>query len=302
MYPNLCLLKDRLYEDLNVPKISKESDVVFLCLPHGASAEVAKKFFDDKIKVIDLSADFRYKDIAVYEDTYKVTHPAKALNACAVYGLPELYKKDIAKADIVANPGCYTTTSILSLYPLLKDGLVGGDNIIIDAKSGVSGAGKKVELSYNFCEQNENFKAYSVTVHRHTSEIEQELSLAAGRRLKICFTPHLLPVNRGIFATIYCDLSPKISDAQIEQSYKKFYKNAPFVKINDSGIMPELKNVRGSNMCEIGFKADRRLSKLIICGVTDNLIKGASGQAVQNMNLMFGLDESCGLTFCGSYL
>lgn len=301
MYPNLTKLKDRLFEDLNIEEIVKDTDIVFTALPHAASAEICSVFYKAGIKVIDLSADFRYNSVSVYENTYKVTHPDKELLAKAVYGLPEIYKGKIKDAKIIGNPGCYTTCSILSIYPLLKERLIDINSIIIDAKSGVSGAGKKAETDLIFCEVNENFKAYGVTTHRHTSEIEQELSLAAKEDVKVSFTPHLLPVQRGIFATIYCNLKTANKD-NIAAAYKKYYENEPFVIVNTEGDLPQLKNVRNSNFIQIGYKIDTRLNRIIITGVIDNLIKGASGQAVQNMNIMFGLEETEGLSFNSRYI
>lgn len=301
MYPNLTALKDRFFEDLNTEEIIKDSDVVFTALPHAESAKVCSAFMKAGLKVIDLSADFRYNDYKVYEDTYKTVHPEKEILKQAVYGLPEIYKDKIKDAKVIGNPGCYTTCSILSVYPLIKENLIDANSIIIDAKSGVSGAGKKAETSMLFCEVNENFKAYAVTTHRHTSEIEQELSLAAKEDVKVSFTPHLLNVQRGIFATIYCNLKENINTENIETAYKKYYENEPFVVLRGENL-PELKNVRNSNFIQIGYKVDMRLNRIVIIGVLDNLIKGASGQAVQNMNLMFNLDETEGLMFNSRYI
>lgn len=302
VYPNLYAYKDTKFEDTDIERISSDSDVVFTAFPHAASAEICSKFYDKGVKVIDLSADFRYKDIAVYEKWYKVTHPAPNLNKLAVYGMPEIYRNDIKNAKIIGNPGCYTTCSILSLYPLIKEGLIDIDSIIIDAKSGTSGAGRKASTDLLYCEVNENFKAYGVTTHRHTSEIEQELSLAAGRELMLSFTPHLLPVQRGIFATIYCGIKGGADGAEIYSAYKKYYGGEPFVIINEEGILPEIKHVKHTNYISIGFKIDRRLNRLVIIGVIDNLTKGASGQAVQNMNIMFGIDETTGLKNLSKYI
>lgn len=302
IYPNLYLYKGIAFENMDIDKIASDSDVVFTALPHTASAEICGKFFNKGVKVIDLSADFRYKDIKVYEKWYKVTHPSPELNKSAVYGMPELYRDKIKNAKIIGNPGCYTTCSILSLYPLLKENLIDSSSIIIDAKSGTSGAGKKAETDNLFCEINENFKAYAITTHRHTSEIEQELSIAAGKEIMLSFTPHLLPIQRGILCTIYCNISSTVTAEEIYNAYEKYYKNEPFVIINKEGIIPEIKHVRNSNYISIGFKIDKRLNKIIIVGVIDNLVKGASGQAIQNMNIMFNLDETTGLKNMSKYL
>lgn len=301
MYPNLTALKGRFFEDLNYEEIIKDTDIVFTALPHVESAKICAQFLKANLKVIDLSADFRYNDYKVYEDTYKTTHPERELLSKAVYGLPEIYKDKIKNANIIGNPGCYTTCSILSLYPLIKENLIDINSIIIDAKSGTSGAGKKAENAFLFSEVNENFKAYSVTNHRHTSEIEQELSLAANKDIKVSFTPHLLPVQRGILATIYCNLNKSVNIEKINSAYKKYYKNEPFVILSEE-TLPELKNVKNSNYIQIGYKIDIRLNRIIIVGVLDNLIKGASGQAVQNMNIVFDLPETEGLMFNSRYI
>lgn len=302
IYPNLYTYKDYVFEDMDAEKIAGDSDVVFTALPHGASAEICGVFYNKGVKVIDLSADFRYRDLSVYEKWYKVTHPDPALNFKAVYGLPEIYREKIKKADIIGNPGCYTTCSILPLYPLLKEKLIDEKSIIIDAKSGTSGAGRKAEINNLFCEVNENFKAYSVTSHRHTSEIEQELSFAAGKEVMLSFTPHLLPLQRGILCTIYCNIQNAITAEEIYGAYAKYYANEPFVIVNKEGVLPEIKHVKNSNYISIGFKVDKRLNRLIIVSVIDNLTKGASGQAVQNMNLMFGIEETAGLKNLSKYI
>lgn len=302
LYPNLFNLKDIEFENLDIDKISADSDVVFTALPHAASASICEKFYEKGVKVIDLSADFRYKDLSVYEKWYNVKHPNPKMNKNAVYGLPEIYKNEIKNASIIGNPGCYTTCSILPLYPLLKDKIINPDTIIIDAKSGTSGAGRKAIIENTFCEVNENFKAYGITTHRHASEIEQELSIAAGKKIMLSFNPHLLPLQRGILATIYCDISDSITNEDIFNTYNKYYKNQPFVNINQEGILPELKHVKNSNYISIGYKIDKRLNKVIIVSVIDNLIKGASGQAVQNMNIMFNLDETTGLKNISRYI
>jgi N-acetyl-gamma-glutamyl-phosphate reductase len=299
VFPHLYGLGDTVFAEPDAEKIADGCDVVFTALPHTKSAELCGAFVRRGVKVIDLSADFRYRDVSVYEATYGVTHPARELSASAVYGLPELYRKEIAKAAIVANPGCYTTCSILPLYPLLAEGLIDPASVIIDAKSGASGAGRSADT---FCEINENFKAYAVAAHRHTSEIEQELSVAAGKKINVCFTPHLLPVQRGIFATMYAVPLKGAGSAEIASAYEKFYGGEYFIRVYPYGAFPELKHVRGTNFLAIGYKFDERNNRLILGAALDNLVKGASGQAVQNMNILFGLPETEGLAEVSRYI
>lgn len=270
-------------------KISKDSGLVFLCLPHAESAVWAKRYLDRGVKVIDLSADFRLKDPKSYEKWYKSPHPHPELLKRAVYGLPEIYRNKIRGAKLIANPGCYSTTSILTALPLIKKGWAKNGSVVIDAKSGVSGAGRKIESRYIFCETHENFFAYSVAGHRHLPEIEQEL------KTSVTFVPHLLPVNRGILATVYAKLSKKVSAAEIQAAYAEFYKGETFVNVLEEGKFPELKSVQNSNFCRIGVGLDPKGETAVLVGVTDNLGKGAAGQAVQNMNLVLGLKEETGL-------
>jgi N-acetyl-gamma-glutamyl-phosphate reductase len=291
---------DMVLQELDIEAMKEDSDVVFSCLPHGASASIISEIAKHDIKVIDLSGDFRYDDTRVYEAWYNTVHTNQGLNDQFVYGLSELYADKIAKANYVANTGCYTTCSILPLYPLLKAKAINTKGIIIDAKSGVSGAGRKESLPLSFCEQAANFKAYGVANHRHTSEIEQEVSKAAEQKIELSFTPHLLPVKRGILATIYCDLNDGVEKADIKKAYAK-YDDCDFIHVMEDGL-PELKHVVGSNNVIIGYQIDKRLNRLIIVSVLDNLIKGAAGQAIQNMNLMFGLDQTMGLNPIGWYL
>jgi len=287
-------LENIVFEKLSVDAVSANSDVVFLCLPHGKSAAAAEKFLRKKVKVIDLSADFRLHSAALYEKWYGVKHPCPGLLKDAIYGLPEINRKKISGADLVANPGCYATAITLGLMPLAKDLLKPG-SVIADAKSGVSGAGKKLEPMYHFCQANENFLAYSVDKHRHSPEIEQTLSILAGAKVSITFVPHLLPVNRGILATIYVDLRRKISPETLWKTYARFYEDEPFVVLLPDGNFPDIKSVQRSNFCRIGVRMDERHNRAVIVSAIDNLGKGASSQAVQNMNLMFHLDETCGL-------
>ncbi len=299
LYPSF-FSSDYALEELDCDAVAKDSDIVFTCLPHGTSAETVAQLIAKGIKVIDLSGDFRYNDISVYESWYKVKHAAPELLVESVYGMPELYRERIKHARLIGNPGCYTTCSILAVYPLLKCGLVEPSGIIIDAKSGVTGAGRSEKLTNSFCEVHESFKAYGVATHRHTSEIEQELGFAAGTEVAVSFTPHLMPVKRGILSTIY--LSPKagVVEADIAAAYA-VYKDEPFVQVT-GGRLPELKHVNGSNNCAIGFVLDKRVNRLIVVSCLDNLIKGAAGQAVQNMNLVCGFDETEGLNNTGWYL
>ncbi|HEY8423416.1 MAG TPA: N-acetyl-gamma-glutamyl-phosphate reductase [Clostridia bacterium] len=292
IYPNLTKLKHKTFDDVDIDQLS-QTDVVFSCLPHSSSAEICSKLYYKGVKVIDLSADFRYKDLNLYESVYKVKHPAPELLNSSVYGLPEIYRDKIKNANIIGNPGCYTTSAILPLYPLIKEGIVKNAGIIIDSKSGTSGAGKKAETDLIFSEVNESFKAYAVTTHRHTSEIEEVLSLNTQSDVKVCFTPHLLPITRGILSTIYAPLNKTAAMDDIYQVYARYYQDEPFVKITSE--LPQIKWVTNTNNIFIGFRIDVKNNTLIIISVLDNLIKGASGQAVQNMNIMFGLPENTGL-------
>lgn len=286
---------------LDIKKIATDSDVVFCALPHGLSADVCSELLEYDVKVIDISGDLRYDDANIYETWYNIKHRHIDIMKRAVYGLCEIYEDKIAKAQIVANPGCYTTCSIIALYPLLKDGLIDNQGIIIDAKSGVTGAGRNAKTNLLFSEVDENIKAYGLTNHRHTSEIEQELSKACNDEVIISFTPHLIPVKRGILATCYCQLKNNITNADIENSFKKYYEKYPFVNFKGENI-PETKMVCGSNRVDIGYKIDKRLNRIIVICVLDNLIKGAGGSAIQNMNIMFNLNQTTGLDINGLYL
>ena len=302
LYPALsAYYGDTEYVAPDAKECAKSCDVAFTCLPHAASAAFGAELIENGVKVIDLSADFRYDDIKLYEKTYGVTHPAEKLNAEAVYGITEINREKIKNARIVGNAGCYTTSSILPLYPLIKENAISENGIIIDAKSGVTGAGRKADVAYNFCETDENFKAYAVTTHRHTSEIEEKLSVN-GKKVALSFTPHLLPVKRGILSTIYTDPKSGVSGADVAKIYETYYGKEKFVEVLPEGSLPELNRVVGSNMCKIGYKLDKRLNKLIIISCIDNLINGASGQALQNMNVMFCIDESEGLPMCANHL
>ncbi len=270
-------------------------DVVFLAVPHGAAMDIAAELLKNGQRVIDLGADFRFRDYQVYESWYKHSHSQRELTNTAVYGLPELYRKEIRTARVIGNPGCYPTSIILGLYPLIKKDIIDLSRIIADSKSGVSGAGRKSESSYNFSELFGNFKAYSLPAHRHTPEIEQELSLIAGEEVKISFTPHLLPVARGILSTLHLSLKQTITTTEVEDIFAETYQGEPFIKLIKAPSLPELKGVVGTNCCHISVRVDERTKQLIVVTVIDNMVKGAAGQAVQNMNLMCKFPETMGL-------
>lgn len=293
-------VEKRLLSQEEAEKKLDKIDVLFLALPHGLSEKITKSALDLGVKVIDLGADFRLDDSALYEKWYKVTHEFPEINKEAVYGLPELYREKIKTSRVIASPGCYPTSAILGIAPLLKNNLVKIDNIIIDSKSGVSGAGRGLKVDSLFTEVNENFKAYNLFHHRHTPEIEQELSKLAKERSSVLFTPHLIPINRGILSTIYLDLKVEMGEEEIYKLYEEFYKNEYFVRVNRK--LPEIKNVKNSNICEIGMRVDPEKKKIIVVSVIDNLIKGAGGQAVQSMNLLLGFDETEGLDYLSMYL
>lgn len=306
IYENFMKITDLECLDLTssgagIEKIAEEADVIFIALPHGIASKQINQSILNKCKVIDLGADFRLKDKEIYEKWYDVKHESAELLEKAVYGLCELHRDKIKGASLIANPGCYTTCSILSLAPLLKEGLIDTDSIIIDAKSGVTGAGRSLNLGTAYCETNESIKAYKIASHRHTPEIEQELSLAAGKDVVLSFTPHLIPMNRGILATIYAKLAANVTYAQVKSAYEKHYKNEFFIRLKDSDIFPETKWVKGSNFVDIGFKIDERTNNIIVIGAIDNLIKGAAGQAVQNMNIIFNFDERTALDSAGFF-
>lgn len=301
VYGNFAHVLDMKCTELDLDEVAM-CDVAFTALPHGASKDVIPSLIEKGIKVIDLSGDFRYDDIKVYEEWYGQEHSSPELLEEAVYGLCELYRDKVKSARLIGNPGCYTTCSILGAYPILKSGLGKSENIIVDAKSGVTGAGRGLGLAYHFCECTENTKAYKVATHRHTSEIEQELSKAAGENVMISFTPHLIPQKRGILATIYVNLTKPCTTEELVNIYKEFYKDEYFVRVKDAGKLPETKHVAGSNFVDIGVVVDERLNRAVIVSALDNIYKGAAGQAVQNMNLMFGLDEKTGIDNAGFYL
>jgi N-acetyl-gamma-glutamyl-phosphate reductase, common form len=294
VYPHFENLNLKV-EALDAKKIALSCDVVFLALPHAVAFEVVPMLLDEGVKVIDLSADFRINNPEVYESWYNVKHTAKDYIEKAVYGLCELNEEKIKKAKLIANPGCYPTTIILGCAPAIKNGIVDLSGMIIDAKSGISGAGRKPTQEY-FEKEHPNFRAYKIGGgHRHIPEIEQELALLCGESVTAIFTPHIMPVERGMLSTIYVKLKKKVTTAEVIAAYKEFYAGKPFVKVLDEGVLPGIKNAVNTNNCEIGLKVDDRTNTLIIVSVIDNLVKGASGQAVQNMNIVFGMPETAGL-------
>jgi N-acetyl-gamma-glutamyl-phosphate reductase len=295
LFPGLHKYQSLVYEPLRKEEILKKADLFLMALPHAESQEAVDFFHRQGKKVIDLSADYRLRDAGVYEDWYKTPHRFRKTLRKAVYGLPEIYRNKIAKATLIANPGCYPTGAILGLLPALKKRIIDAASIIIDSKSGTSGAGRKSDVAFSFCEVNEGFKAYAIGSHRHTPEIEQELSAACGSPVTVDFTPHLLPLDRGILTTIYAPAAKENTTEGLVKAYEEFYKMEPFVRVLKSGRYPNIKNVRGTNYCEIGLKMNERTGTVIIVTAIDNLVKGASGQAVHNMNIMMGLEEKTGL-------
>ncbi|PKN41508.1 MAG: N-acetyl-gamma-glutamyl-phosphate reductase [Deltaproteobacteria bacterium HGW-Deltaproteobacteria-18] len=277
--------------------LAANCDLVFLAVPHCTAMEMAAELRGLGARVVDLSADFRLRDHEVYESWYQVPHTRTALLTEAVYGLPELYAARIAGAGLVANPGCYPTSAILALYPALAAGLISPEDLVIDSKSGTTGAGRKAGVGTLFCEVSDTFRAYNLTKHRHTPEIEQELSLAAGREIRLSFNTHLLPINRGILTTAYAKLSPGADLEQIRACYQEFYAGKRWVRLLPQGSLPETRWVRGTNFCDLGLVTDPRTDRLIVVSAIDNLCRGASGQAVANANLMLGLEEGVGLPF-----
>lgn len=294
VFPQFVGLTDLRFTNAPPEEVAGTVDFVFLALPHGTSMKFAPVFSRAGKKMIDLSADFRLRDIASYEQWYG-KHSSWNLTDEAVYGLPEVYRDAIRKTRFVAAPGCYPTSAILGLAPIVKEHVVDTSSIIVDAKSGVSGAGREPQITNLFCEVNEGFKAYKIGQHRHTPEMEQELSLLAGHEVRISFTPHLLPLNRGILSTIYANLRRDVTTTELIDLYRTFYGSERFVRIYKEGMFPNISSVRGSNYCDIGIAIDKRTKRVIIVSAIDNLIKGASGSAVQSMNIMCGFPEEAGL-------
>lgn len=297
VYRNMFKLVDAKCMDDNMDQLTNEVDVIFTATPQGLCASLVNDEILSKVKIIDLSADFRLKDVDIYEKWYKLEHKAPQYIDEAVYGLCEINRDKVNKdTRIIANPGCYTTTSILTLYPLVKEGIINPDTIIIDAKSGTSGAGRGAKVANLFCEVNESMKAYGVGTHRHTPEIEEQLGYACGRDdLKLIFTPHLVPMNRGILVTAYANLAKDVTYEDVKAAYDKYYDKEYFVRVLPKDVCPETRWVEGSNFVDIGFKIEPRTNRIIAMGALDNLVKGAAGQAVQNMNLLFGFEENEGL-------
>ena len=288
------IVEDKCLDD-NMEELAEKADVVFTATPQGLCSSLVSEEVLSKTKIIDLSADFRIKDVNRYEEWYGLKHQSPEFIAEAVYGLCEINREDIKKARLIANPGCYPTCSALSIYPMAKEGLIDMNSIIIDAKSGTSGAGRGAKVNNLYCEVNENIKAYGVATHRHTPEIEDQLSYASGEKVVLNFTPHLVPMNRGILVTAYADLKKDVSYEEIREIYDSYYKEEKFVRVLEKDVCPETRWVDGSNYVDVNFKIDQRTGRIIMMGAMDNLVKGAAGQAVQNMNLMFGLDEAEGL-------
>ncbi|MBY6277083.1 N-acetyl-gamma-glutamyl-phosphate reductase [Symbiobacterium thermophilum] len=299
VYPHLRERVDLVGREAS-PEALAGCDVVFTSLPHGLTMALAPAVLAAGGRLIDLGADFRLRDVTAYEQWYRKTHTTPDLMEEAVYGLPELYRERIRGARLVGNPGCYPTACALAAAPLLQAGVVETEGIIFDAKSGVSGAGRGVNLGVHFSEVNENFKAYNIAgTHRHTPEIEQTLSDLAGRPVVVSFTPHLVPMTRGILATGYFTLKAERTTEQLVDLFREFYAGEPFVRVRPAGELPTTKQVWGSNYCDIGLQVDPRTRRVLVISVIDNLVKGAAGQAIQNMNLLFGLPETTGLLNAG---
>ena len=295
VYQNFFQIVDDKCMDDNMEALANEVDVIFTATPQGLCASLVNEDILNKVKIIDLSADFRIKEVATYEKWYGIEHKSPQFIEEAVYGLCEINREDIKKARLIANPGCYPTCSTLSIYPLAKEGLIDMSTVIIDAKSGTSGAGRGAKVDNLYCEVNENIKAYGVANHRHTPEIEEQLSYASGEDVLLNFTPHLVPMNRGILITAYATLKKDVTYEEVKAVYDKYYANEKFVRVLEKDVCPQTKWVEGSNYVDVNFKIDPRTKRIIMMGAMDNLVKGAAGQAVQNMNLMFGLKESEGL-------
>ncbi|NIQ98190.1 MAG: N-acetyl-gamma-glutamyl-phosphate reductase [Desulfuromonadales bacterium] len=294
VFPSLRERVDLVCEENDTELIADKADLVFTALPHKTAMEVVPGLLAAGAKVVDLSADYRLRDVGVYEQWYQ-EHSSASLLDTAVYGLSELYRGQVATARLVANPGCYPTSVILAMAPMIRAGLVDLSTLIVDSKSGASGAGRSAKVGTLYCEVNEGFKAYGVGSHRHTPEIEQELSALAGTPVQLNFTPHLLPVNRGILSTCYFNLASAKNTSQLVEYFEASYAGEPFVRVLPEGELPNVSSVSGSNICDIGVVSDERTGRAIVVSAIDNLVKGAAGQAVQNMNLMIGADEATGL-------
>ncbi len=295
VFPNMFKLVDERCLGDDFSKLCDEADVIFTATPQGLCSNLVNDELLNKAKVIDLSADFRIKDVKRYEEWYGLKHGSPELLDEAVYGLCEINREDVRNARLIANPGCFPTCSVLSSYPLVKEGLIDPNTIIIDAKSGTSGAGRGAKVANLYCEVNESIKAYGVTTHRHTPEIEDQLGYACGKEVMVNFTPHLVPMNRGILVTAYASLTGDYDYDTLRAAYDKYYKDEYFIRVLDENVCPETRFVEGSNFVDVNFKIDKRTKRVVMMGAIDNLVKGAAGQAVQNMNIMFGLPENEGL-------
>lgn len=295
IYQNLFHMTEDVCRADDIEELAELADVIFMATPQGLCASLINEGILSKTKIIDLSADFRIKDVSIYEEWYKIPHASPRFIEEAVYGLPEVNRESIKHARLIANPGCYPTCSFLSVYPLAKEGLIDMSTLIIDAKSGTSGAGRGAKTDSLYCEVNENIKAYGVASHRHTPEIEEQLSYASGQPVTISFTPHLVPMNRGILVTAYASLTQNVSYEEVKEVYDSYYENEYFVRVLDKDMVPQTRFVEGSNFADINFKIDPRTNRIVMMGAIDNVVKGAAGQAIQNMNLLFGLPENTGL-------
>lgn len=295
IYRNVSHLLSELCKDDDLNALADLVDVIFTATPQGFLASQLTEEIMSKTKVIDLSADFRIKDVDIYESWYKIKHESPQFIEEAVYGLPEINREAVKKARLIANPGCYPTCSFLTLYPLVKEGLIDANTIIIDAKSGTSGAGRGAKTDSLFCEVNETMKAYGVGTHRHIPEIEEQLSYVADQKVTISFTPHLVPMNRGILVTAYAALTADVSYEDVKKVYDSYYASEYFVRVLSQGEVPQTRWVEGSNFADVAFQIDPRTRRIVMMGAIDNVVKGAAGQAMQNMNLMFGLPEQTGL-------
>ena len=294
VFPSFGGIMDMPCSEYTAELLSENIDVVFTALPHKLPMAFAPELLDRQVKVVDLSADFRFRDVSVYEKHYQ-KHTAAALSESAVYGLCEVNGGLIREASLIGNPGCYPTSMLLPLIPLIKSDLVETESIVVDSKSGVSGAGRSVSLGTHFCEVNEAFKAYKVADHRHIPEMEENLTIAAGKPVRITFVPHLVPMTRGMLTTIYARLSRQASEADIRDCLRQYYQGCYFVRLCDQGRFPDVSHVKTTNFCDIGLKVDTRNNRVVLVSAIDNLVKGAAGQAVQNMNIMMGIDEKTGL-------
>lgn len=295
IYRNVAHLTEEPCKDDDMAKLADLADVIFTATPQGFCASQVTEEILSKTKIIDLSADFRIKDVDIYEEWYKISHATPQFIGEAVYGLPEINREKVKAARLIANPGCYPTCSFLTLYPMVKEGLIDANTIIIDAKSGTSGAGRSAKVPSLYCEVNETIKPYGVGTHRHTPEIEEQLSYVAGKPVTISFTPHLIPMNRGILVTAYGTLTKDVTYEEVKAVYDQYYQDEYFVRVLGEGMVPQTRWVEGSNFADVAFQIDPRTKRIVMMGAIDNVVKGAAGQAMQNMNLMFGLPENTGL-------